>query len=66
MTTIKEIENAIVNLPRHELVEFAEWFEEYQSQIWDEQIDNDSRAGRFDGLVAQAKSEHDAGKSRPL
>ena len=66
MTTVKEIENAIVNLPRHELAEFAAWFEEHQAQIWDRQIKDDSLSGRFRPLIEQAKAEHDAGKSRPL
>ena len=66
MTTVKEIENAIVNLPRHELAEFAAWFEEHQAQIWDRQIENDSLSGHFRHLIEQAKAEHDAGKSRPL
>ena len=66
MTSVKEIENAIVNLPRHELMEFAAWFEEHQAQVWDRQIESDSRAGRFKPLIDQAKAEHDAGKSRPL
>ena len=66
MTTVKEIENAIVNLPRKEFAKFAAWFEEHQSKIWDRQIEDDSRIGRFKPLIDQAKAEHDAGKSRPL
>ena len=64
--TVKEIENAVANLPHGELVEFGEWFEEHRAQVWDEQIDEDSRAGKFDSLIAQAKAEHDAGRTRPL
>ena len=64
--TVKEIENAVSNLPHSDLKEFAEWFEEHQSLLWDEQIEQDAGAGRFDSLISQAKSEHDAGRSSPL
>ncbi|MBK9528671.1 MAG: hypothetical protein IPO41_10220 [Acidobacteria bacterium] len=64
--TVKEIENAVANLPHGELVEFGVWFEEHQSRIWDDQIEQDSQAGRFDSLISQAKAESDAGRSRPL
>ena len=64
--TVKDIEKAITQLPRAELTEFAEWFEEYESRIWDEQIEQDAKSGRFDALIDQAKAEYDAGRSRPL
>ncbi len=64
--TVKEIEKAVANLPHGELVEFEEWFEEHRSRIWDNQIEHDSQAGRFDSLISQAKAENDAGRSRPL
>jgi hypothetical protein len=64
--TVADIENAVLKLSRSSLEEFAEWFDEYRERSWDEQIESDSAAGRFDALIGQAKAEHDAGRTRPL
>ena len=64
--SIKDIEEAIVLLPRQEIAELSQWFEEFQNQVWDEQIERDSNAGRFDKLIEQAKAHPAAGRSKPL
>jgi len=64
--TVKDIEQAITELPRAERAELAKWFEEYESRMWDEEIEEDVRSGRFDSLITEAKADHDAGRSRPL
>lgn len=64
--TVKDIEHAITQLPRTEVVELSAWFEEFESQLWDEQIESDAKTGRFDSLIDQAKAEYAAGRSKPL
>ncbi len=64
--SVKDIEQAITQLPRSEVAEFSQWFEEFQAQVWDEQIERDSKAGRFNKLIEQAKAEYAAGQCRPL
>jgi hypothetical protein len=64
--SVKDIEQAIKELPRQEIAEFSQWFEEFQNQMWDEQIERDSKAGRFDNLIEQAKSQYAAGRCKPL
>jgi hypothetical protein len=64
--SVKDIEQAIKELPRQEIVELSQWFEEFQNQMWDEQIERDTNAGRFDKLIAQAKSQHAEGRCKPL
>lgn len=64
--SVKEIENAITQLPPSEVAELSQWFEEFQAQVWDEQIERDSKAGRFDNLIEQAKAEYAAGRCKPL
>lgn len=49
--SVKEIEMAITQLPRSEVAELSRWFEEFEAQIWDEQIARDSKAGRFEELI---------------
>lgn len=64
--SVKDIEKAITQLPRSEVAELSQWFEEFQAQVWDEQIARDSKAGRFDNLIKQAKVEYGADRYRPL
>ena len=66
MTTIQEIEKAIEALPRSEVVELAAWFEEFEAQLWDEQVRSDAASGRFAELRKEAFAEQDAGATREL
>ncbi len=64
--SVQEIEAAIAQLPRHEISELSRWFEEFENQVWDEQIERDANAGRFDKLIEQAKAQYAAGQCKPL
>ncbi len=64
--SVKDIETTIAQLPRQEIAELSQWFEEFQNQIWDEQIERDAIAGRFDQLIEHAKAQHAAGHCKPL
>ncbi len=39
--SVKEIEAAIARLPTGELAELMTWLEDYRSQLWDQQIEDD-------------------------
>ena len=62
--SLQELEHAVTMLPTPELSEFAAWFEEYQTDLWDKQIEQDALSGRLDALAAQADREWDAGRCR--
>ncbi len=47
MTTIAEIKQAILNLPKAEYAEIIEWLHELEEEEWDRQIETDAKAGRF-------------------
>jgi hypothetical protein len=57
MSTIREIEEAVRRLSPGEVVEFGRWFAEFEAAIWDKQIEDDSKAGRLDHLVREARDE---------
>ena len=63
---IKEIESAIAQLPPSELAELAKWFEEFQAQVWDEQLEQDMNSGRLDSLLKQAEQDFEQGQCDPL
>lgn len=66
MTSVKEIERAIEQLPKSEVAELALWFEKFESELWDEQIERDLAAGRFDAIYSEAISDFESGQAREL
>jgi len=63
---VKEIETAIAQLPPAKVAELARWFEEFQAQIWDGQIEQDVKEGRFDALIEGVERDFEAGRCEPL
>jgi hypothetical protein len=66
MTSVKDIEKAIENLPESDLAELSAWFEKYEAEVWDKQFETDVAAGHFDQLRAEAIADFEAGRTTPL
>ncbi len=64
--SLQEIEIAITRLPADEVKTLADWFTEYQEELWDKQIEKDAKAGRLDALINQAKEHIRQGTTSPL
>jgi hypothetical protein len=56
---VKELEIAVTKLSPSNLNEFASWFENYQENLWDKQIENDVKSGKLDSLLKDVKLEFD-------
>jgi hypothetical protein len=54
MTILQEIEIAVQKLPREKLAQFRRWFEEFDAQQWDAQLEKDVEAGKLDALADEA------------
>ena len=52
--TVEDIEKAITQLPQDQLREFRSWYEKYDSDTWDEQIERDAAEGKLDALAEAA------------
>lgn len=63
---VQEIESAITQLPREQVAELAVWFEQFHAQLWDNQIEQDVRAGRLDSLLDEAERDLDSGHCESL
>jgi len=63
---IEEIEKEIKELSPEQLKEFRAWYEEFDSDTWDKQIEDDAKSGKLDDLAKNAISEHKAGKTKKL
>lgn len=63
---VEDLERDIRQLSREQLRQFRAWYEQFDSDAWDEQIEHDSKNGRLDDLAKQAIKEHQSGKTRKL
>ncbi len=64
MDRVEEIEAAIEGLPPDQYRRLAEWFRAREEASWDEQMDEDSAAGKLDFLFQEAESEKEQGLAR--
>jgi hypothetical protein len=63
---IAELKTAVRELPENELAEFLEWLDKFQETLWDRQIEEDLKAGKFDPLIRQAEQAFSEGKCREI
>jgi hypothetical protein len=66
MSEIEQLEDRIQHLSPQDLAKFRAWFFEFDARVWDQQIEADLRAGKLNGLVADALAEYKAGRVREL
>jgi len=66
ITRIEEIESAVAELPKKELVRFRKWFVEFEARVWDRELEEDVEAGRLDRLAEEALRDHRSGHSTEL
>ncbi len=66
MGKVEEIESAVQTLSPEELASFRRWFQEFDADAWDRQLESDAREGKLDALAEAALDAHRAGQTRPL
>ena len=66
MTTVEKLEVEVRKLSRSEIAAFREWFHKYDSDEWDQQIEDDARSGKLDKLADEALAAHNAGRTKEL
>jgi hypothetical protein len=64
MSTLEQIEAAILTLPADEFQQLRQWFLDMDFQRWDEQLEQDIAAGKLDALAEEAIAEFKAGRCR--
>jgi hypothetical protein len=57
MSTLLEIEEAILRLSVEEQAVLRAWFVERDAQAWDRQFEADVQSGKLDWLVEEAENE---------
>ena len=66
MTEVEAIEARIRDLPPEDFASLREWFHQFENECWDRQIASDFKTGKFDKIIAKARSEFRQGKAREL
>jgi hypothetical protein len=66
MTTVQKIKDAIQHLPENQFSEIHDWIVEKNWEEWDAQIERDSKAGKLDFLINEARQDKESGNTRPL
>ncbi|MGO9019262.1 MAG: hypothetical protein ACLQVJ_13035 [Syntrophobacteraceae bacterium] len=66
MTRIQKLEQEIRKLAPSELEAFRKWFQDYDSDQWDSQIEEDALTGKLDRLAQKALADHKAGKTSEI
>ncbi len=64
--TVKEIEQAVAQLSKGQLAKFRAWYEQFDAEVWDRQIEEDIAAGKLDALADTAIADHKAGRTKKL
>ena len=63
---VEEIKAAIEELPGAEFVEIRKWVAEKDWQMWDQELERESKAGKLDFLIKEAFDEKHQGRLRDL
>jgi hypothetical protein len=66
MTKLEKIEKQVIELDDADRRKLLAWLTELDEQAWDQQIAEDVKAGRLDGIAAEVLADHRAGRTRPL
>lgn len=62
MSTIQEIEQAILKLSPGDFAALRDWLAEVDAGAWDRQIAADAAGGKLDRLLDEARRDRDAGR----
>jgi len=66
MSTLDQIEAAILQLPPKDFRRLSDWLLDQDQQRWDEQLERDVAAGKLDALADEAIADFKAGRCRPI
>ena len=64
--TVEDLEKAIEQLPQEQLKEFRDWYEKFDAEAWDEQMEKDIIEGKLDTLADAAIADHKSDRSKKL
>ncbi len=66
MSTVQEIEAAILKLPKYDFESLAVWFDHQRETDFDRQLAADAKSGRLDALYQRAQDQSAGQLDQPL
>ena len=66
MTTVEAIKRQIETLSINELIEFRDWFVEFDADAWGKQIEADAASGKLNALAEEALSEYKTSSGKEI
>ena len=66
MTTVAELQEAILGLSEAEYTELRRWLQDQDWELWEREFDEDVRAGKLDALAAEALEAKAKGELKDL
>jgi hypothetical protein len=66
MSSLEQIEAAILTLPSEEFQQLRQWFFDLDYRRWDEQLEQDIADGKLEALAEEAIAEFKAGQCREI
>ena len=66
MSTVAELQEAILGLSEAEYTELRRWLQDQDWELWERKFDDDVRAGKLDALAADALSARAKGDLKAL
>jgi len=66
MSTIEQIEAAILKLPPSDYQKLVQWLPDVEYQRWSEQLEQDIIGGKLDTLAEEALADFEVGQYRAI
>ena len=66
MSTLEQIEAAILTLPSDDFEKLKKWFFDLDYQRWDQQLEQDVAEGKLETLAEEAITEFEAGNCQEI
>ena len=66
MSTLEQIEAAILDLPKNEFEQLKIWLSNLDYQRWDKQLEQDVAEGKLEDLAAEALADFESGNFREI
>jgi hypothetical protein len=66
ITTLKDIESAILQLPEEEIYQLSAWLQDYLDDTWDKQMKGDLEAGKLNRLLQKVNNDINNNQVKPL
>lgn len=64
--SLVEVERAVAKFSPEDFEAFRSWFADFEMSQWDKEIEEDSKAGRLDGMLNKAMENYRAGRATDL